>query len=283
MSKALIGVLLFAMPYTDAIEQWRHQREERLKADGGWLTVAGLYWLKEGPNAFGSSDSNAIVLPAGAPASAGEFEFHAGKTRVRLASGVTAMVGGRPVSSAELRADTDKGGPDTLVIGRLSMFVIQRGDRFGIRLKDLDSRFRREFTGLHWFPVRESYRILADWTPYSPVKKLSVPNILGQTEESPCPGIARFTLNGKQASLEPVLEGDQLFFIFRDLTTGKETYPAGRFLYSSLAKDGKVELDFNKAYNPPCAFTPFATCPLPPAGNRMPVRVEAGELTYHHE
>jgi uncharacterized protein (DUF1684 family) len=159
------------------------------------------------------------------------------------------------------------------------MFVIQRGDRYGIRLKDKNSRFRREFTGLHYFPVREQYRLTARFVPDA--RKIPIPNILGQTESVSSPGYVEFTLDGRKLRLTPVEESPgSLFFIFRDLTSGKETYGSGRFLDTDMPKNGQVVLDFNKAYNPPCAFTPFATCPLPPKENRLPVRIEAGEMKY---
>ncbi|HYL76791.1 MAG TPA: DUF1684 domain-containing protein [Bryobacteraceae bacterium] len=256
--------------YQTAIEQWRAHREASLKADGGWLTVAGLFWLKEGANTAGTDPSCDIVLPRG-PAKAGFFEFHDGKTTFRPASG----------AAMELKSDSE-GEPDQVKLDSLTMFVIHRGQRYGIRMKDTASKFRKEFTGLHWFPVNESYRVTAKFVPNPPGKTIAVPNILGETEQEPSPGYVLFTLNGQSLRLDPVVEGKELFFIFHDQTSGKKTYPPGRFLYSDFPKDGKVELDFNKAYNPPCAFTPFATCPLPPKQNRLPVRIEAGELNYGH-
>jgi uncharacterized protein (DUF1684 family) len=168
-------------------------------------------------------------------------------------------------------------------VGRLSLYVIKRGDKFGIRLKDPESEYRRDFHGLEYFPANEAYRVTARWVQAP--KQIPILNVLGQTEPSECPGYAEFQWNGRQLRLYPILEepgAKQLFFIFRDETAGKETYGAGRFLYSDLPKDGKVVLDFNRAYNPPCSFTPYATCPLPPPENRLPIRVEAGEKKYGH-
>ncbi len=256
--------------YQDTIDRWRHQREANLKTDDGWLTVAGLFWLKDGVNSAGSSASNAIRLPRG-PAHVGDFEFREGKTLFRSDAGVKT-----------LRSDSDPDGPDKVVIGEFTMFVIHRGNRYGIRLKDKDSEFRKEFTGLHWFPVREDYRIVARFVPYDQPRKIAVPNVLGETEKEPSPGYALFSIRGHEYRLDPVLEGNRLFFIFRDQTSSKETYGSGRFLYAELPREGKVVLDFNKAENPPCAFTPYATCPLPPAQNRLAVRIEAGELNYGH-
>jgi uncharacterized protein (DUF1684 family) len=271
--------------YQDEIRAWREQRETRLKADGGWLTVAGLFWLKDGVNRFGTDPANEIVLPAdSAPAKAGVFHFKDGTTTVAIEPGVTVTAGGKPVTTMDLKPDS-AGAPDVLTLGPLQMLVIERQDRYAIRLKDMNSRLRKDFKGLSWFEVKEPYRVTARFVPYGTMKPVAVPNILGQTQMMPSPGYALFTVGGKEVRLEGVLEdphATELFFIFRDLTTGKETYPAGRFLYSDLPKDGQVVLDFNKAYNPPCAFTPYATCPLPPKENWLPVRVEAGELSYGH-
>jgi uncharacterized protein (DUF1684 family) len=258
--------VLMAAGYQAEILAWRAQRESTLKSDTGWLTVAGLFWLKEGRNSFGAADTNDIVLPSG-PAQAGAFELHAGSVSVTLP--------GHP--ARPLKCDSEAEA-DVIRIQDLTLFAIKRGDRYGIRLKDKNSTYRREFTGLHWYPVKEAARVTARFvaTP----GKITIPNILGQKEEETSPGYAAFRWDGQEIKLYPTEEDGRLFFVFRDLTTGKETYPAGRFLYADMPRDGLVVLDFNKAYNPPCAFTPYATCPLPPPQNRMPVRMEAGELKY---
>jgi uncharacterized protein (DUF1684 family) len=202
-----------------------------------------------------------------APAHAGDFELHHGKVSVKFGT-----------SSREVAPDT----PDAVNVGRLHLFIIKRGDRFGLRLKDPASEYRRNFHGIETFPAREEYRVTAAWVA-EPVK-IPILNVLGQTDQMQSPSYATFQLHGRQYRLRPVLEAPddrELFFIFRDQTSGKETYPAGRFLYSAMPENGKVVLDFNKAYNPPCAFTPYATCPLPPAENRLAVRIEAGEKTVH--
>ena len=270
--------------YRAEVQAWRQERETRLKADGGWLTLAGLFWLKEGPNRFGTDPAGDIVLPEGsAPAKTGAFELTGEQVTVALQPGATGRIGGKAVSGATpMRPDTS-GSPDVLEMGTLTMNVIKRGDRYGIRLKDKNSPVRKGFTGLKWFDIQEAYRVEARWVSHPQPKPVKVPNVLGQTESMPSPGYAEFTLSGKVVRLDGVLEdpqAEQLFFILRDQTSGKETYGAGRFLYADLPKAGKVVLDFNKAYNPPCAFTPYATCPLPPPQNWMPVRVEAGEMAY---
>jgi uncharacterized protein len=280
MAVVLALVLAAASPYVAEVEQWRAKREERLKADGGWLTVTGLYWLKDGANTFGSAPGNTIVLPASAPARAGVIDFSGGKAAVRVEPGVRILSGNKPVTTMELRADTASGGPDVLVLGPLSLQVIERGGRYGIRLKDNEARQRREFAGVTWYPVSEAHRVVARFVPHATPKAIPIANVLGQEDLQPSPGSAVFTIAGKEVRLDPILESPdakELFFIFKDATAGRDTYPAGRYLYTELPKEGVVTLDFNKAYSPPCAFTAFATCPLPPPQNRLPLRIEAGE------
>jgi uncharacterized protein (DUF1684 family) len=275
-----IGLLAAAGSYEASIDAWRAERESNLKKPDGWLTVAGLFWLNEGENRIGTQPKDEIALPPGrAPQRVGTINFRDGKATFRAAPGVAARVNGQADSPVELKSDAS-GKPDLIQTGDFTMFVIKRGDRYAVRLRDLHSKMREEFSGLHWYPVREDYRVVAKFTTYPDPQKIAIPNILGQTEMEPSPGYATFQLAGQTIRLDPVLEGDQLFFIFRDQTSGKSTYGAGRFLYADLPKDGKVVLDFNKAYNPPCAFTPYATCPLPPKQNRMAIKVEAGELKY---
>jgi uncharacterized protein (DUF1684 family) len=267
-------------PYRAEIEAWRGQREARLKAEGGWLSLAGLFWLEEGENTFGSGAGNKIVLPPGsAPDSAGVFELRGGQASVRLEPGVSATVAGRPSASGPLRSDAS-GSPDVLSLGRLSLHVIERSGRMGIRVKDPESPVRRSFKGLQWFPVKESWRVEARFVPHDKPRTLELADVTGSVQKMTAPGYVVFRHGGQELRLQPVLEeadAKELFFIFRDRTSGRETYGAGRYLYTELPREGKVTLDFNKAYSPPCAFTRFATCPLPPRQNRLPVRVEAGE------
>ncbi|HUE04597.1 MAG TPA: DUF1684 domain-containing protein [Bryobacteraceae bacterium] len=269
----VLGAVLW--PATDAyrsgIEEWRKQRVAALTADGGWLTVTGLFWLHEGANSFGPASCGStpcdIVLPADPALREGAFYLHNGKVTLRQAG-----------QTRELHPDATA-KPDVVTMGGLTMFVIRRGDKVGIRLKDNNSRLRKEFTGLHYFPVNPDYRVATRLVPDA--KQIPILNILGQVENTPSPGYVEFDLRGQKLRLTPVQEAPgELFFIFRDLTSGKETYGSGRFLTTEFGKDGAVVLDFNKAYNPPCAFTPFATCPLPPKENRLALRIEAGELKY---
>jgi uncharacterized protein len=264
------------------LAQWRAEREAKLKADDGWLTVAGLYWLKEGVNTVGTAADNAIVLPAGsAPARVGAFELCAGKTIFRAVAGVNVTVNGQTVQEIEVNPDEVK-QPDVLKLNDLTFLLLKRGERYAIRLKDKNARARQEFTGLRWYPGDDAYRVTAKFVPYEQPKEVNIVNILGDIEKMKSPGYVVFTLSGQELSLEPVTSGgDKLFFIFRDLTSGQTTYKPGRFLYAAAPKDGQVVLDFNQAINPPCAFTAFATCPLPPKRNHLPVAIAAGEQTYH--
>jgi uncharacterized protein (DUF1684 family) len=258
--------------YLAEIEAWRREREKRLTADDGWLTVVGLFWLKQGSNSFGTDPSCDIVLPPGsAPPRAGTFEHSHGRTLLRWAD--------RP--GLPLKMQPDAPGPPTIAtVGDLSLLVIRRGDRYAIRLRDRNSPFRKQFTGLRWYPVDAAWRVRARFTPYPEPRKLRVGSTIGEPQEFDAPGYLEFDVQGRRLRLEPARSGAELFLIFKDLTSGKTTYPAGRFLYAPLPKDGTVVLDFNKAFNPPCAFTPYTTCPLPPKQNHLPVAVEAGEKLY---
>ena len=266
--------------YLDQIQKWRAQHEADLKADDGWLTVAGLFWLTDGIHRFGTAPANEIVLPEGsAPPLAGTIEHRGGKTTIKVQPGVKIESRGAPVTAMELKPASG-GEPDVVTLGRLSLFVIERGGRQGLRLRDPESPQRKAFAGLSWYPIDESYRIAARFVPNDAGKTIPVPNVFGQVLPMASPGRAVFTIGGKEVGLDAVLErpgAKELFFIFSDGTSGKGTYGAGRFLYTDLPRDGTVVLDFNKAESPPCAFTPFATCPLPPKQNRLPIRIEAGE------
>ena len=270
------------------LELWRKTRHAGLSGENGWLTLVGLDWLVEGENAFGSDPLNPVPLPEKkAPAKAGVFVLDHGAVRVKVVPGSEVKLNGKPIAPNEeqvLKSDAE-GKPDVLSLGPLSFYVIKRGDRFGIRVKDSQSPVRLGFKGIASFPADPTYQVVAEFVPYATPKDIPIPTVLGTTETMQAPGYVKFKLHGKNLTLEPVIEDPsepQLFFIFRDKTSGKGTYPAGRFLYAAMPKDGKVTLDFNRSYNPPCAFTPFATCPLPPPQNRLPIAVKAGEKNYGH-
>lgn len=269
--------------YRRSIETWRTEREAKLKADDGWLTLVGLFWLEEGQNRVGSApDADVALAPGSAALSVGTITFQPPVATFAPAPGADVRVNGKPAGVQVLRPQP--GDYDVLTTGSVTMFVIKRGDRYGVRVRDRDSALRQDFSGLRWFPVREEYRVKARFIPHATPTSIMIANVLGEVEAWPTPGKAVFTLEGRELTLHPVLDGpdaEQLFFIFRDGTTGSDTYPGGRFLYTEMPANGAVVLDFNKAESPPCAFTPFATCPLPPKQNALPVRVEAGELNPH--
>jgi hypothetical protein len=276
--------------YTHSIEQWHAGRVERLTAPDGWLSLIGLEWLEAGDNCIGSAPDNDIVLKAG-PAHLGVATLAGnGEVHLVLASDSGALIDGRPVHEATLIDDVKAGDatPTTVSFGTASFYVIDRDGRKGLRIKDTDAPGRKHFAGIESFAIDPSWRIEANWVPAAPDETLEMGTVIGTTDKYPVPGKLEFTRDGRHFEILPVIEvpGDaQYFIVFADRTSGKETYGAARFLYIDPPKDGKVVLDFNKAYNPPCAFTPFATCPLAPPENRLDLRVTAGEKNYrgsHH-
>lgn len=262
------------------LEAARTERVQRLTAADGWLTLIGLHWLSPGANTVGAAADNALRLAAG-PAHLGRVTLGSdGRVTVQLADEVVATIDGQAVRTGELRYGTAK--PTLVVAGTVSFFVIQRGDKIGLRVKDSAAVRRREFAGLDYFPTDPSWRIEAQWVAFPEPRQVPITNMLGQTAPAPVPGKAVFTREGRTYELLPIDEGpgEPLFFVLSDATSGEETYEAARFLYAERPRDGRIVLDFNRAENPPCAFTPFATCPLPPPENRLPVRVAAGEKNY---
>jgi uncharacterized protein (DUF1684 family) len=270
--------------YVDEVQKWRADHEASYRSDDGWLTIAGLFWLKPGANSFGAGKHNDLVFPTG-PQHDGVLTMKNGK--ITLAADKDAGIRdakGNPVTTATLATD-EKGKPDVLTLGSLRFFIIKRGTRWAVRLRDLDNPARKDFKGFQWFPIDTVYRVKAEFVvPPEPVT-IHVPTVTGETIDMVSPGRAVFELDGKRISLDAVRESPEdteLFWIFSDTTNGKETYGGGRFMYSPLPKDGQVTLDFNESYSPPCAVTSFATCPLPPPGNRLDVAIKAGQLASGH-
>lgn len=271
--------------YRSEILAWRARRIESLRGPGGWLSLVGLSWLEPGKNAVGSGPGNRVLLPSGkSPAFVGSIDREGNAATFHAAPGAGVSVDGSPVTTQALRSDID-GDPTRLTLGTLSFYVIRRGDRLGVRVKDSQSEARKDFRAIESFPIEPRWRVDARLEPYDPPRSIPVPNVLGSVEPEPCPGALVFQVGGQTYRLDPVLEKgeEDLFVIFADLTNGADTYGAGRFVYVSPPVGGRTTIDFNKAYNPPCAFTPYATCPLPPAQNRLPIRIEAGEKRYAHE
>lgn len=270
-----------AAAHRQEVESWRKERNDSLRKDDGWLSLVGLFWLDEGENRFGSDPAAKVVLPAGkVPANAGTLVRKGNAVTLRVAPGARVTHDGKPVTEMSLESDA-AGKPKVVEIGPVSFFVIQRGDRVGVRARDKENPALTSFHGMDNFPIDPSWRVEARFEPYQPVKSIPIPNVLGQVTDTPSPGAVVFERDGRTYRLDALDEGDgKLFLIFADQTSGKETYGAGRFLTADAPKDGRVVVDFNKSYNPPCALTAYATCPLPPPQNRLALRVEAGEKTF---
>ena len=271
--------------YIQGVEQWRADRVAQLTAPDGWLSLVGLEWLKPGDNRIGSAADNDVVLKVG-PQHLGVIRLaDNGDMRLMLAADSGALVDGNAVHEAVLVDDAHAGkrGPTTVSFGSASLHAIDRGGRKGLRVKDTQAPARQHFAGIDSFPIDPSWRIEARWVPGQAGETLEMGTAIGTIDKFPVPGKLEFARDGKHFALLPVIEepGDkQYFVVFADHTSGKETYGAARFLYVDPPQDGKVVLDFNRAYNPPCAFTAFATCPLAPPENRLDLRVIAGEKKY---
>ena len=287
----IVGMVYFPMAtsaenarYSEEIQRWRATREERLRADNGWLTLAGRYPLKEGANTFGTGKSNAIVFPAAlekiGPDSLGTIDVDLKEKRVtlKLVDGFSMMSGAESFTGDRIMGTAiDK--RDWVGRGRLSMHVIERNGRYVLRLADNESPLRKNFPGCDWHAPDEAYKIEAKFVAYAEEKTLSIMNIIDEISRQTCPGYAEFELHGEVHRLDAIKDGDGLFFVFRDGTAGDTTYPPGRFLDidKQPASNETFTMDFNKAYNPPCAFSEFTTCPLPPKQNILKTRIEAGE------
>jgi uncharacterized protein (DUF1684 family) len=273
--------------YAASIAKKRSAREQRLRADDGWLTLVGLHWLEPGENGFGRAPDNAIVLEGGPlPDHAGRLLYD-GRT-VRLVAPATSgiTIDGEPFEGErELRVDPSPSPPNVVSVGRLRFHVMERGGRHAVRVRDPQSPALASFSGLEYFPIDPAWRVEARYRAYPEPRPIAVPNVLGSDFQMIVPGEVSFELRGEPVTLLPLLDkpdDKELFFIVKDGTSGQESYGACRYLYSELGPDDTVTLDFNLLYNPPCAFTPYATCPLPPPENRLAVRIEAGEKAPAH-
>ncbi len=270
--------------YTHEIEAWRVARVQQLTRPDGWLSLIGLHFLKPGENTVGSAPDNAVVLAKG-PAHVGTLIVSPeGRVKALFNPGLDMQVDGNAVLSADLRDDT-KGVPTIVKFGEISFIVIDRGGKKALRVKDSEAERGTHFLGLDYFPIDPSWRIEATWVPFEKPREVPIRNILGNVSPALILGKAVFTRAGRTYELWPIQETPEgpLFFVISDLTSGNETYAAARFLYAAPSVDGKVLLDFNKAQNPPCAFTSFATCPLPPKENQLDLAVTAGEKKYRGE
>lgn len=277
------------------LAEWRTKHATELQKPDGWLALVGLEWLQPGDNSFGSAPDNKIQLPAAAAAHLGVLKLTGSTITLAPPPSSAAfpeglLVDGKPAETQTLTVDPNSDKNNTrLTFASLMMYIIRRGDRYALRIKDSKSAALVGFHGLNWYPANAAYRVTARWIPYNPPRSTSLATLIGTHYSQPVPGVAEFTLLGKTYRLEPVIEDPaaaELFFILRDTTSKSTTYAACRFLYTAypdhgLTSPGALVLDFNKIENPPCAYTTFATCPLPPAGNRLPIAIPAGERRYH--
>jgi uncharacterized protein (DUF1684 family) len=261
-----------------ATQAWRVKREQDLRSDTGWLTVAGLFFLKPGPNAVGSDPSAEVVLPNPAPPHAGVLVRDGARVRFEPQVGVRVLLDGKPIlPGRELTPD------DRLTLADVSFQLHKSGDRLGVRVRNRASALRSGFAGLRWYPVQPSWSIAARFVAYPAPRQVVVANVAGDYEELVAPGEAVFELDGREIRLQAAKTSERLWFIFSEALSGRETFRI-RFLYADVpGPDGIITLDFNRAYNPPCAFTPFTTCPLPPPQNRLAVAIPAGEKVYKVE
>ena len=277
---ALLLTLVAQAPasYDDRLAQWR---KARLADAAGWTTVVALGWLPQGTTRLCSGEGGAdLRLPATAPAFVGTLHVEGRAVRFDAAPGVAVTADGSAVTSLPMIPDETR-----LETGTLTLTIIERAGRLGLRVRDRDSPGRRAFTGLDYFPVSARARVEARFVPYDPPRTATIVNVLGDPVDFVSPGELAFRLDGVEHRLQALYETPEqkdLWVIFRDRTSGVTTYPAGRYLHVPLPRDGVADLDFNFAYNPPCAFTAFATCPLPPRHNWLKAAIEAGEKMYGH-
>jgi uncharacterized protein len=264
--------------YENDVLAWREQAEQNLRKEDGWLTVVGLHWLSEGQNTVGSDPTADVTLPASVPPQLGVIDFAQNQATLRVSADVTVLVDGEAVREAALRDDHADAGPSLVQIGSVTFFVIRRGDQYGVRVRDSESVARRTFGGRHWFDIDPSYHVQARFVAHPSGRMMQNENTVGIITEMENPGYVEFDLQGQTLRLEAFDAGeDRLWFVFKDDTAGRQTYKGGRFLYAQRAADGTVDLDFNRAYHPPCVFTDYATCPLPPKENVLPLAILAGE------
>jgi uncharacterized protein (DUF1684 family) len=285
---------LTQQPFSEKDEHaWRAQHVADLQKPDGWLSLIALEWLQPGEISIGSAPDSKIRLPPTAPAHLAILKFENNSVMLlppKQGFPAGLMVDGSPAKEQVLRADPDKDKLNSRVtLGTMNFYVIRRADEVAVRVKDSKSPTLLEFHPLKWYDPDPAYQVAAKWTPYLPAKNITLARLVGKSYSLPVPGVAEFTLQGKTFRLEPVLEdpnNPKLFFILRDTTSADTTYPACRFLYTGfpdhgIDHPGELVLDFNRLENPPCAYTQFATCPLPPAGNRLPIALPVGEQRYH--
>lgn len=269
--------------YIQEIDDWHKKRAERLTSSSSWLSLAGLFWLKEGENTFGAAKDNQIVFPEKAPAHIGVLTLVKDSVLLKINQDISLTTDS---GDSILRNGTvyypQLGKATTMEHQTLTWAIIKRGKRIGIRLKDSENPAIKAFTHIDRFPVEKAWQVEGEFAPFEQAKNIPIENIIGMTNAEESVGQLKFSIDGKALTLDVLDGGEEDFFmIFRDETTGESTYGGGRYMYvPKPKKDNKVFLDFNKAYNPPCTFTAYATCPLPPPQNFLEVAITAGEKTY---
>jgi uncharacterized protein (DUF1684 family) len=260
-------------------EKWRAKHEADYRRD--WVTIAGLHPLKPGANTAGSASTNDIVLPASTPATLGQFMLNDRQVRFEPAQGAPVLLKDRPVTAPIDLRDDSAPGADELVVGDVRLLVHVSGDKRGIRVRDPNGPLAKAFLGFTWFPIDLQYRVVGRFIRDSQPRRVEVLNTFGDLDEYSTEGVVEFTLLGRTLRLRPfTTRPKRFYFVFRDASSGQETYESARFLYADLLDDGTAVLDFNQAYNPPCAFNPYTTCPIPIRENHLPVKVLAGEKAY---
>ena len=270
--------------YAGEIEAWRRQREAELRAPDGWLSLTGLYLLADGSHTVGSDVASDVVLPANAPSRLGDIAFHAGEALLTVTTDTmtdaAVLVDGEQKRLVRLVDNTGGRRPTLVTVGTVSFFIHRFGNQHAVRVKDNANPAIHAFAGRRWFPIQPQYRVQGIFTFFTDPQAIRIGTVVNTDSIYRSIGAIDFELEGRKLQLLASAGGapGQLFIVFRDATAGEETYSAARFLSADVAPDGSVDLDFNKAYNPPCAFTPYATCPLPPRENILPVRIAAGEL-----
>jgi uncharacterized protein len=269
--------------YQSEIESWHKERLAEVTSGHGWLNLIGLYWLEPGINTFGSAPDNKVIFPEGNVApKAGYYRVNQQDITFQPMEAAIA-INGRPITR-ETTIPFDSLRGTTFTSGTLEWYIIRRDTRLGLRVRDLNSPAVKAFKGVDRYPVDPAYRVEATFQPADSTHTIDITNVIGQTTPQSSPGTLVFTLHGREHHLDALEEGDEFFIIFGDETSGKDTYGGGRFVYTDKPNaQNKVYLDFNKAHNPPCVFTPYATCPLPPSQNILKVAVAAGEKNYHAE
>ena len=267
--------------YEESILKERREREDRfINSERGWLGLVGLDWLRDGENKIGSDPDNDIILPAAVPGHIGVVLYNNGVATFRAARGVPVYCNGKQVTLKTLVADINENA-DFLQVGDLTLVLLDRAGRHLIRVWDRNSVARKNFTGFNQYLVNLKYCIKARYTEYDTPRLISIQDVLEIYHETPFQGYVTFDLHGEEHRLEARVDEDNLMRLdFRDATNGDTTYVGGRFLVAEMPRNGKILIDFNRAYNPPCAYSNYATCPLPPPENRLTVRIEAGEKAY---